>query len=96
MKEPNILIQIKKHPSNGVFADTENEIIPFLKSQFDYEIQRNPHHNLFKSVYQLSYFDATKFLNYWINPIGIGALFQYGIDEYSEYTPLIYKKQVIN
>lgn len=91
MIEPNILTWIKSHKANGAFADVKNEIIPFLKSQFDYEIQRIPHHYLFETVYKLNYFDATEFLNYWVYPNGV-RLFQYKIDEYSGYTPIIYKK----
>ena len=95
MEEPKILIYIKEFKSDAVFDDTKNEIIPFLKSQFDYEIQRVPHHNLFKSVYQLNYFDATKFLNYWIYPSGVG-LFEYKIDEYSHYNSMIHKRATKN
>ena len=91
-KEPTRLFLELRKCENAKFLDEQMQVIPFLKEQYEYEMQRTPKHKSFENTYKLPYFNPSHMLNYYMNPWG-NEKEQYAIDENPmEYRPIIMKR----
>ncbi len=69
IQEPIYLFEVLKNSKRNVTVeDTQNELLPFLKEQYNYEVNREPKHRLFTENYDINYFCSTNMLNYYLNP----------------------------
>jgi hypothetical protein len=67
IKVPTHFFSVLDTGEDGKYSDDQNEVIPFLKSLYNYEKERVPIHNMFNTVVGNSPFDPTLMLNYWMN-----------------------------
>lgn len=94
--EPLIFRDIKEF-NNASIIDSRNEVIPYLKEQYEYEVRRVPRHPLFAKRYTFPYFRATYMLNFYLNPIVYDSDVSYIVEEDSpDYMyPIIHKRTSI-
>jgi len=68
-REPSRLIETIQKSANVRILDERNELIPFLRDQYNYEVNRQPIHRAFEFAYRMTSFNPAAMLQYYMDPL---------------------------